>query len=189
MVAIICYLVHHQHTNSNEQSDIITKGWRCNPSRRMNTAHVQGGMKFDGRSGFLILPVSGVYFIYSQVLFTITQEDASNTVPIKMGHKTVVCRPEHTCEMAYPGTVHMESYASPYDDALNRDVHYHGGLFFFHAGTKIAIVALYDDRVSLGYRATWEGSFMGAFLVSHDDNDVHSDEGDMDIDEDERERS
>ena len=159
-------LVPSGSTVNQHYSDIISKNWQCKSDGQWNTAHVQGGMHFNRNTGFLTLPVNGTYFIYSQILFTIKQTNTSNILPIRMGHRTVACDAEDTCAMSPFGTPHLESYAYPYDDSSNQDVHYHGGLFFFRAGTKIAIVSLYNHTATLQYRAAWERSFMGAFLVN-----------------------
>ena len=127
---------------------------------------MQGGMSYNKRTGFLLLPVDGLYFVYSQVMYSATNVPSGKVV--KMGHRTVVCLPEDpNCG---PATVMMEtmSYPARATDNSAYNSYYHGGILSATAGTQIAVAGWYDTNLpdnSLRINTHWSHSFMGAFLI------------------------
>ena len=133
---------------------------------------MQGGMSYNKETGFLLLPVDGMYFVYSQVMFSARNVPSSQVV--KMGHRTVVCRPgDSSCG---PSTPMMESmsYPSRAADGNALSSHYHGGVLSATAGTQVAVAGWYDTNLpdgSLLIDTHWSHSYMGAFLIQAPYND------------------
>ena len=129
----------------------------------MKLGHVQGGMKFNRTTGYLTLPVDGIYFIYSQVQLS------SNTVAsIFMSHGTLVYTPGHPeLKTGSRPMRYLESYGRPYAGSRVKATFNHGGLFHLPAGAQVGIATHYDTRgESLWFSGAPEDSFMGAFLVN-----------------------
>ena len=127
---------------------------------------MQGGMSYSKETGFLLLPVDGVYFVYSQVMFSAT--DMTSGQAISMGHRTVVCRPEDSS--CGPSTPLLEtmSYPARAPDGSALSSFYHGGLLSATAGTQIGVAGWYDTKLqdrSLQIDMHWSHSYLGAFLV------------------------
>lgn len=147
---------------------IISKNWACNKDNtiRMAGGFVQGGMSFNKDTGFLLLPLDGVYFVYSQVVFSAT--DVSSGQTISMGHRTVVCRPgDLSCGPGMP-LLETISYPARAPDRSVLSSYYHGGLLSATAGTQIAVAGWYDPNLqdrSLQIDMHWSHSYLGAFLV------------------------
>jgi len=129
-------------------------------------------MVFNRSSGYLRLPVDGLYYIYSQVQFW------SNTAvnnPIVMKYATVSIIPksdQHEYKSTLIPRAQLESIGMPYAGPKVAATFNHGGLFHFPAGTQIGIQAFYDPRIDtnrgewLKFSGTSEDTFMGAFLIN-----------------------
>ena len=132
-------------------------------------------MIFNRTSGFLTLPVSGIYYLYSQVHMTVV---TNFTKGIRLGHKTVVCSPRRNCNTIQEAAestslpAHLQSYSGLHTDKFAG--HFHGGLFHFPAGTHVGIVTFWPSHrvmtdanitLELKFSALWQESFLGAYLV------------------------
>ena len=113
---------------------------------------------FDRTTGELIVPVKGIYFVYSQVHMEVT--NASSLVCA--GTQTIICPQQGSCRP----TISMLSEVLT---DLTTEPFYHGGLFTLNANSTIRIAAF--GRVnnthvsSLAYKTYYANTFMGAFLV------------------------
>ena len=137
----------------------ITVGWSCGLTIPMPfPGYVSGGMVFNRTTGELIVPVKGVYFIYSQVHMEVT--NTSNLMCA--GTQTIICPQQGSCRP----TISMLSEVLT---DLTSEPFYHGGLFRLNANSTIRIAAF--GRVngthvsSLAYKTYFANTFMGAFLV------------------------
>jgi hypothetical protein len=102
-------------------------------------AHLIGGMSYS--DGAITVPQSGVYYIYSQLLYFEGYVE-------KMGHKTVV-----------NGVTKMVSASEPY---RSRWTGYHGGLFHLNEGDTIHVeVTNIEGRLFMLPTAC----FFGAYLL------------------------
>lgn len=152
---------------------ILSKNWACNKDQipRQAGGFVQGGMSYNKDTGYLLLPVDGIYFIYSQVMFS--AKNASNGQTIMMGHRTVVCRPDSSSCGPTTALLETMSYPAIATDKSTLDSYYHGGLLNAVAGTQIALAGWYDNNLQNGnllIDTHWSHSYMGAFLVQSLDN-------------------
>ena len=138
---------------------IISTGWSCGSTNPFIPLHgyVRGGMTFDPDAGSLKVPVQGIYFVYSQVHINTTNA----TRNIFAGHQTMICEGEQ-CR----STVYVMSKALT---DVTVGPFYHGGLFNLSANSTISVAAWYDRRIgpsdTIGYRAAFQNTFLGAFLV------------------------
>ena len=144
---------------------IISVGWSCGSTneRAVLPGYVRGGMIFDRDIGAIIVPVEGIYFVYSQVHVNI-----SNPREVVLsGTQTFICESESGCRT----TAYLVSQALT---DVTHGPFYHGGLFHLNANSTIKIAAWYDASVgeergsradSLAYTAYFAKSFFGAFLV------------------------
>ena len=127
-------------------------------------------MIFDRDMGALIVPVEGIYFVYSQVHVNISNP----TRVLLTGTQTIICE-ERRCR----STPYLMSQALT---DVTYEPFYHGGLFHLNANSTIKIAAWYDAIVgrdikapdgttvnqsadSLAYTAHFPNSFLGAYLV------------------------
>ena len=135
--------------------------------------YVRGGMTFDRETGALIVPVEGIYFVYSQVHVNVS--NPSQVVPT--GTQTFICETERCRSTAY-----LESKALT---DLTRAPYYHGGLFHLNANSTIKVAAWYDVTVgaddnplvesradSLAYYNHFTNTFFGAYLLEEIDPDT-----------------
>lgn len=156
------------------QYSVLTEDWKCTPDARNPSAYgrVHGGMAFNKTTGFLRLPVDGIYFVYSQIVFKIDNLD----VPFSIKHQTVACIPNHGCTSPDSGAT--QTYVETVDRYLGNvsqdaESTYHGTLLHFPAGTQVALVTFKPEDLLSTVRsdrdvfvdATWHRTFMGAFLV------------------------
>lgn len=115
-------------------------------------------MVFDRKTGELIVPVKGIYFVYSQIHVEVT--NASSLV--LAGTQTIICPQQGGCR---PTTSMLSEVLSD----ITTEPFYHGGLFHLSANSTIRIAAF--GRVdgthvdSLAYKTYFANTFMGAFLV------------------------
>ena len=127
-------------------------------------------MSYDRESGFLQVPVDGIYFVYSQVLMETDSEE-----PVQYGHSTVSCTCDEDCtchEMATVNGRELSVYRNgdEYMTSFTRGsggTNYHGGLFSLSNNSYIAIVGHYNelgniDHINLGSSE----AFFGAYLIS-----------------------
>lgn len=120
-------------------------------------------MIFDRDIGAIIVPVEGIYFVYSQVHINI-----SNPQDVVLsGTQTFICENQRGCRT----TRYLVSQALT---DVTYEPFYHGGLFHLNANSTIKIAAWYDQSVgggddsradSVAYTAYFSDSFFGAFLV------------------------
>jgi hypothetical protein len=139
----------------------ITVGWSCGSTIISPTSfpgYVRGGMVFHRDTGELVVPVEGIYFVYSQVHVDIG--NASNLV--LAGIQTIICPQQGRCR---PTTSMLtETFLDTTTEPF-----YHGGLFHLQANSTIRIAAF--GRVngshvdSLAYRTYFANTFLGAYLV------------------------
>lgn len=128
---------------------------------------VQGGMIFHRSSGFLELPVTGVYFVYYQVMFR------PRGRRVRMARsRLVACIPDQDCSYI---TADSDPYMQTESDLAGRyrNSKYQAGLFHFPAGTRVAILVwneLYNrpDLEAIRYDDHGYNTYMGAYLVDHD---------------------
>ena len=120
-------------------------------------------MNFNRTTGYLTLPVDGIYYIYSQVQFS-----SNSAASIYMSYGTLVYTPGHPELKTVAGPRrYLESYGRPYAGSMVKATFNHGGLIHLPAGAQVGIAAHYDTRGdSLGFSGAPEDSFMGAFLVN-----------------------
>ncbi len=159
-IFLFCYTYYTAPNNTLKLYAIISSGWTC--GARHIQGHVRGGMTFDRQRGALIVPVEGIYFVYSQVHINMTHAPDN----VFSGHQTMIC--EGSC---YP-TAYLVSRGLT---DITIGAYYHGGLFHLSAGSKITVVAWYDRDIraangSIAYQATFPNTFFGAFLVE----EIHS---------------
>ena len=116
-------------------------------------------MVFLRETGELVVPVEGIYFVYSQVHVEVTNS-TSNLVLV--GIQTIMCPQQGSCR---PTTSMLsEALTDPTTEPF-----YHGGLFHLTANSTISIATF--GRVngthvnSLAYKTYFANTFMGAFLV------------------------
>lgn len=147
---------------------IISVGWTCGAihDRVMLPGYVRGGMIFDRDIGALVVPVEGVYFVYSQVHVNVSNP---NQVLVT-GTQTMICETERCRSTSYI-----------LSQALTDDTYgpfYHGGLFYLNANSTIKIAAWYDPTIgrrvdphaeSLAYTSHFTNTFFGAYLVEEVD--------------------
>ena len=163
---------------------IITKDWVCARPDKTQTSstygRVRGGMFFNRSSGFLRLPKTGVYYVYSLVHFRGgSSRDTEPEQVIKS--KMVACIPNLECEFPeehYVSYLHSERRlfnATRYDEENN----FQAGLFHFPAETQLAIVVnnpkfrqTFEQRNQGPDMMYLDGrrqhTYMGAFLVDDD---------------------
>ena len=137
---------------------------------------ILGGMVFNRTSGFLQLPKDGVYYVYSHVLFQLSNTSETLRTSVRM----VACIPELECEFAQPGNAKdfsvSNSVVTQYKDKkIGDDGIYQGGLYHLSAGTQISLLVINPKgRVRRGERQqedklfisrAKESSYFGAFLV------------------------
>ena len=132
----------------------------------MLPGYVRGGMIFDRDIGALVVPVEGVYFVYSQVHVNVSNP---NQVLVT-GTQTMICETERCRSTSYI-----------LSQALTDDTYgpfYHGGLFYLNANSTIKIAAWYDPTIgrrvdphaeSLAYTSHFTNTFFGAYLVEEVD--------------------
>lgn len=134
----------------------LTMWWTCRSS--FFHGYVRGGMVFDRETGELIVPVTGIYFVYSQVHLEIS--NSSNL--IVAGTKTAMCPHRQPCSST--PLMRTEVFTD-----VSSDPFYHGGLFNLTANSTISIAAF--GRVngtivdSLAYKTYFAHTFLGAYLV------------------------
>lgn len=129
-------------------------------------------MIFDRELGALIVPVEGIYFVYSQVHINVSNP----TQVLLAGTQTYICETER-CR-----TPSLESKALT---DITRAPYYHGGLFHLTANSTIKIAAWYDIHVaaddnprveshadSLAYYNHFTNTFFGAYLVDEIDSNT-----------------
>ena len=115
-------------------------------------------MVFIRDTGELIVPVDGIYFVYSQVHVEVT----NTTNMVLAGTQTIICPSQGRCR---PTTSMLTEMLTD----LTTEPFYHGGLFHLTANSTISIATF--GRVngthvdSLAYKTYFANTFMGAFLV------------------------
>ena len=139
----------------------ITVGWSCGSTIISPTSfpgYVRGGMVFDQDTGELIVPVKGIYFVYSQVHV----EVGNSSSLVLAGTQTIICPQQGRCR---PTTSMLTEVLTD----VTTEPFYHGGLFQLSANSTVRIAAF--GRVngthvdSLAYKTYFASTFMGAFLV------------------------
>lgn len=131
---------------------------------------VQGGMTFHRSSGFLELPVSGVYFVYYQVMFR-----PRGKTPRMARSRLVACIPNQDCSYI---AADNDPYMQTESDLAGRygNSKYQAGLFHFPAGTQIAILVwneLYNrpHLDPIRYDNHGYNTYIGSYLV---DQEIHA---------------
>lgn len=137
---------------------IISVGWTCGCSyeRIILPGYVRGGMIFDRDIGALVVPVEGIYFVYSQVHVNVSNPSGV----LLIGTQTFICE-ESRCR----STAYLVSQALT---DVTYGPFYHGGLFHLNANSTIKIAAWFDASASAGslaYSAHFTNTFFGAYLV------------------------
>jgi hypothetical protein len=127
---------------------------------------VQGGMTFHRSSGFLELPVSGVYYIYHQITFRPRGSSARLA-----RSRLVACIPDQSCSYITddPYTQTETNLEGRYGTSK-----FQGGLFRFPAGSQIAILVQNElfsrpHLTAIRYDDAGFNTYMGGYLV--DDSD------------------
>ena len=142
-------------------------------------SHVSGGMAFNRTTGFLRVPVSGYYNVYSQVLIAPINKSSSGFV---FGHSTSYCtclpdEPDCQCSVLEPGVGYirnneLESNNLATSTTFNSrpQSSYHGGVFHLEAGGYLGVVVklVRNEAPQVGFSTVSENSFLGAFLISED---------------------
>lgn len=135
---------------------------------------ILGGMVFNRTSGFLQLPKDGVYYIYSHVLFQLSDTNETLRTSVRM----VACIPELECEFAKPSNTKDFSVSNGVaiqykNKRIGDDGIYQGGLYHLSAGTQISLLVINPKgRARRGEKVdklfisrAKESSYFGAFLV------------------------
>jgi hypothetical protein len=148
---------------------ILSADWSCESD---SNGHVNGGIDYNPKTGFMYIPADGHYFIYSQVSATLS---SPSTAPVELGHMAVRCACTGDCNCYQllddahyvAGDSHniMKSFSQ--SDGLG-STNYHGGVFHLKAGTYIGVVPIYpmlssDEMYTV---ATSLESFFGIFMVN-----------------------
>ena len=113
-------------------------------------------MIFDRDIGALVVPVEGIYFVYSQVHVNVSNPSGV----LLIGTQTFICE-ESRCR----STAYLVSQALT---DVTYGPFYHGGLFHLNANSTIKIAAWFDASASAGslaYSAHFTNTFFGAYLV------------------------
>lgn len=128
---------------------------------------VQGGIMFHRSSGFLELPVAGVYYVYHQITFR-----PRGRGPVRLARsRLVACIPDQDCSyIAEDNNPYMQTeseLAGRYGNSK-----FQAGLFWFPAGSQIAILVwneLYNrpHLDAIRYDDYGYNTYMGAYLVDH----------------------
>lgn len=147
---------------------MLTKQWLCG-SESGNQGMVHGGMVFHRFTGFLELPVAGVYYVYHQVTFR------PSTKELRLGRiRLVSCIPGEDCSYL-TSSEDNDPYMQMESDLKGKygSSKFQGGMFHFPAGAQVAILAwnevFSDDSLrSLRYNDHGHNTYMGAFLVDGD---------------------
>ena len=137
--------------------------WKCG---EVSGAHVVGGMKTD--HGELVVPVSGVYYIYLQLRLKVhVNSHASNKV---LAHKIKIRRSNNS-----PFNPVTEKYDSLYKNQNDYETTgYHGGLFYLNRGDAIVVniqnpcypTWVQNQECKLSVIRSTRANFYGAFLVT-----------------------
>ena len=115
-------------------------------------------MIFNKSSGFLKLPTAGIYYTYYHLLLNHAEDN------IMVRSRLVGCIPGQRCNfMSSRGrsTIYMQT-GMDLDDLYSRGLS-QGALFYFPAGTEIAVVVK-DEPIT--YNDSGSYTYFGAFLVS-----------------------
>ena len=133
-------------------------------------------MSYNKTTGFLRVPVSGYYNVYSQVLL-----EPSNISSAKMfGHYTSSCTcPDHNtncqCSLLETGVGYIadktqKNLLASTTFNTRAQSNYHGGVFHLEAGTYLGILVNLksNPQASVKFNTYFENSFIGAFLISED---------------------
>ena len=154
----------HVADPSPNRYGIISVGWTCGATHPRVTlpAYVRGGMIFNRSIGALVVPVEGIYFVYSQVHINVSNPTES----VPTGTQMFICE-EEFCR----ATPYLVSRALT---DVTYGPYYHGGLFHLNANSTIKVAAWYDSTVgrrvdphaeSIAYQAYFQNTFFGAYLV------------------------
>ena len=149
---------------------VLTKGWSCGGKPR-NHSIVQGGMIFHRKSGFLEVPVTGVYYVYSQVTFRPGRGIARRAMS-----RLVACIPGARCSYPTEDDVYMQTETGVVGTIGNSK--FQAGVFYFPSGTQIAILVWNEinsnqdlpSREKIRYDQLRYNTYFGAFLVDEDTN-------------------
>lgn len=163
---MLCMLLYFVDINM-----IVSNGWTCITSSFFH-AHVAGGMSYNKTSGFIKVPVTGYYNVYSQMYFEPTEK---RSTPIRMGHKTVLCNCATTCSCssldAEAGQIKTSKSKPVIQSSSSQTMgtsKYHGGVFKLEANSYIGLVPTVRSASPFGTRYSFISydSFFGAFLIS-----------------------
>lgn len=149
------------HTEINKYP-VLTKGWSC--LEQVN-GYIKGGMSYSSQTGFLTVPVDGLYFVYSQITVNTTEP---------LGHVTFVCScvessPDCDC-LSDDGTItssKVKEFLSSNQPA-NQDFssNYHGSVKYLEADSQLALIPPLSYSGEYTYFAEWTQAYFGAFLIS-----------------------
>ena len=142
-------------------------------------SHVSGGMSFNKTTGFLRVPVSGYYNVYSQVLIAPMNKSSSG---FAFGHYTSYCtcptdEPDCQCSALEPGVGYIKNNLVESDHLAASTTFnsrpqssYHGGVFHLKAGAYLGVLVKLtsNEAPQVGFSTVSENSFLGAFLISED---------------------
>ena len=144
---------------SGSTYSVVSKKWFCDS--KFASAHTLGGMHFDRLTGYLTVPVTGVYFVYSQ-LHLVVRGDVDTERTLK--HRTVF-----SCNYNLHPEIKMESLSS-FNTSGGLQPTYQGGVFRLNAGQCIGVTVGYGSAISdlsnYMIKSHLTRSFMGAYLVS-----------------------
>jgi len=144
-----------------------------------------GGMVFDRRTGVLILPTDGVYYIYSHVQFQVhntskTYEAAVRMVACIPGIKCVPLEKHSTEPVLVESSTTVTHQQNRFEFGPDNGDNgiYQGGVFHLPAGTKINMIVRDPKSHLPGFKEKMapnsdhlltsklgRNSYMGAFMV------------------------
>ena len=146
---------------------VLTSEWSCNINAN---GYIKGGMSFDPKTGFLKVPITGPYFVYSQIIVNTTKS---------LGHVTFYCRPctdssEDCACLSDDGTItssKVKEFISSTQPA-SRDFasNYHGVVKYLEAGSQVALIPPLDYSGEYSYMTDKTQAFFGAFLIAQPPN-------------------
>lgn len=136
---------------------VASRDWSCSKMSHGNSdAFVRGGVSYNSTTGYLTVPVTGIYFLYSQLHLIVNNISAVQTRTLR--HHTV----RKVNNFSYPL---MKSYVPLQNQAVLAPT-YQGGLFRLKAGESFAITVYYNGVTDPSSVFKYQESFVGVYLVS-----------------------